>query len=214
MTAYVGAAMAGDAYPIPEAPLEELPPAPSEASSGGPSAGSSTGPGDGRGGESAKPGSGVLAGGGGRGAPLFSRPQPASRGRTPGGARLLTGERAKAAQKRSTRNDTTKPRRDPGATRRAPVPAVEPGGAADARTGAGASGNGSGGGGPDAGGREIKGLLIGNTAAALEPAAPGLRSAGAGAARSPWLAGAIGAVILLAILAGSQLERRRSQVIL
>ena len=30
----------------------------------------------------------MIAGGGGRGAPLFSRPKPQSKGRTPGGARL------------------------------------------------------------------------------------------------------------------------------
>jgi hypothetical protein len=48
----------------------------------------------------------------------------------------------------------------------------------------------------------------------LQPGAPGLRGAGAGAGQTPWLAIAIGGMILLLILAGSQLERRRPQVIL
>jgi prenyltransferase beta subunit len=211
MTAYVGAAMAGDPYPIPEAPYEELPPAPSEAVGG---ASSSTGPGDGQGGESANGASGVTVGGGGAGAPLFSRPQPASKGHTPGGVRLLTSERAKAAQQSSTKKSTAKPRRNPGPTRKTPVPVVKSGGSRHEGVGAGSSGGGKGAGGSGAGEREVKGFLISDKQGALEPGAPGLRSAGAGAGQTPWLAIAIGGMILLLILAGSQLERRRPQVIL
>ncbi len=214
MTAYVGAAMAGDPYPIPEVPYEELPPAPSEVSSGAPSAGSSTEPGDGQGGESSKPGSGVIAGGGGAGAPLFSRPQPASKGHTPGGVRLLTSKRAKAAQKSSTKKHATKRRRNPGPARKTPVPVIKSSGSRHKGIGAGSSGSGKGGGGSGAGGQEIKGFLISDTQGPLEPGAPGLRGASAGASQTPWLAIAIGGMILLLILAGSQLERRRPQVIL
>jgi hypothetical protein len=214
MTAYVGAAMAGDPYPIPEVPYEELPPAPSVTSSGGPPAGSSTGPGAGQGGESAEPGSGVSTGGGGAGAPLFSRPQPASKGHTPGGVRLLTSERAKAAQKNTTKKNTTKPRRNPGPTRKTPVPVITSSASRHKGIGAGSSGGRKGGGGSGAGGREIKGFLISDRQGTLEPGAPGLRGAGAGAGQTPWLAIAIGGMILLLILAGSQLERRRPQVIL
>jgi hypothetical protein len=215
MTAYVGAAMAGDAYPIPEAPYEELPPAPSDATSGAPQAGSSTGPGAGQGGESSRPGSGVTIGGGGAGAPLFSRPQLASKGHTPGGVRLLTSTRANSAQRSSIKqNDTTKPRRDPGPTRRAPAPALRASGSGHKGIGAGSSGSGSGGGRSGASGQEIRGFLIGDKPGTPEPGAPGLRGAGTGAGRTPWLAIAIGAMILLLILAGSQLERRRPQVVL
>jgi hypothetical protein len=211
MTAYVGAAMAGDPYPIPEAPYEELPPAPPEASSGDPS---SSGSGDGQGGESSKPGSGVTAGGGGAGAPLFSRPQPASKGHTPGGVRLLTSGRANAAQTGSAKKNAAKRRRNPGPTRKTPVPVIKSSGSRHKEIGAGSAGSAKGGGGPGAGGREIKGVLISDEQGALEPGAPGLRGAGAGAGKAPWLAIAIGGMILALILTGSQLERRRPQVIL
>jgi hypothetical protein len=75
MTAYAAPAFAGQALPIPAVPRS--PEAdPGDANSG-------------QGGESRKPGDGVIAGGGGSGAPLFSRPKPQSKGRTPGGARVV-----------------------------------------------------------------------------------------------------------------------------
>jgi prenyltransferase beta subunit len=91
MTAYVAPAFTGNPQPIPEAPDEQLPALPPEGPTGasiGPSQGTGTGGGDG--GVSTNPGGGVIAGGGGSGAPLFSRPRPASKGHTPGGARQLT----------------------------------------------------------------------------------------------------------------------------
>jgi hypothetical protein len=201
MTAYVGAAMVGDEYPIRPPLLVGLPPAPTET------------PGAGQGGESSKPGSGVTAGGGGNGAPLFSRPQPGSKGRAPGGVR-----RPEAQQDR-----TTKHRRNPGAPRKTPVSAAtaasahhakeqDPashrgtGGVALAGAGAGAGGQGSSG--------EVKGTLIGAPADALEAGAPGLRSAGAGAGqRTPWLAIGIAVALLLSALAGTQIELRRPEAI-
>jgi hypothetical protein len=95
MTAYVAPAFAGQALPIPAAP-RALPSAAAAALSGEepvlpascqepPPGGKAPVPGA----ESPKPGSGVIAGGGGGGAPLFSRPKPQSRGKTPGGARVV-----------------------------------------------------------------------------------------------------------------------------
>jgi prenyltransferase beta subunit len=216
MTAYVGAAMAGDPLPIPYAPyvpvVEEPSPDSSTPSGPSPSAAGSELPG--LGGESAQPGSGVLSGGGGNGAKLFSRPQPQSRGTTPGGVRLLAGERAKSARKRTTEKSTTKRRRNPGRVRKTPVPVVRSSGSRHKGTGTGASGSGKGGGGAGGSGREIKGFLISDTQGAPQPGAPGLLGAGAGGNQTPWLAVAIGGLILLLILAGSLLERRRPQVIL
>lgn len=74
MTAYVAPAFAGQAWPIPAPPCT-----PKQAAT-------SARPGQGEGTQS---GDGTIAGGGGRGAPFFSRPKPQSKGRTPGGARIV-----------------------------------------------------------------------------------------------------------------------------
>jgi prenyltransferase beta subunit len=130
MTAYVTPAFAGDPLPISEVPYEELPPAPTEASTGASAATppSSVAPGDGQGGESPIAGKGVIAGGGGPGAPLFSRPQPHSQGHTPGGARLLSNRHKRSLlsdermRRRAAHRSAVKRRRDPGASRTTPVP--------------------------------------------------------------------------------------------
>jgi hypothetical protein len=70
MTAYVVPAFAGHALPIPEATYSEAGLPPCDPQGGGAD-------------------SGVIAGGGGNGAPLFSRPKPQSKGKTPGGARIV-----------------------------------------------------------------------------------------------------------------------------
>jgi Squalene-hopene cyclase C-terminal domain/Prenyltransferase and squalene oxidase repeat len=212
MTAYVAPAFAGRALPIPPVPRGELPPSPSGSDSGS----TPTSPGSaepGQGGESARSGSGVIAGGGGNGATLFSRPQPQSKGKTPGGVRSLGSARDRRP---------IKPTRNPAPRRRAPAhtgaaPASNPStshiGSGSGRTLAGTS---SGGG--QAGGPDVKGVLISAPAGAnkdaLESGAPGLHSAGAGGNQAPWLAIGIGATAMLLALAGMQLERRRPQVIL
>jgi prenyltransferase beta subunit len=234
MTAYAAPAFFGDPWPPAEAPYEELPALPPEE------------PTSGNGGVSGNPGSGVIAGGGGKGAPLFSRPQPKSKGRTPGGARQLS-DKHESARKRSARRSAIKhprragkPHRNPGAPRKTPVlttvaaPAAELAtshrgpGTGTTSTGAGSGARQTGAGralpalgavGGQASGREVRGVVIGaagpsTTASALEPGAPGLRSAGAGHSRTPWPAIAIGAALLLAALLGMQIERRRPQVIL
>lgn len=75
MTSYVLPALAGRALPIVPPPPPSPPPA--EIAGAPPTGGA------------APSGTGVIAGGGGRGAPLFSRPQPQSKGTTPGGARIV-----------------------------------------------------------------------------------------------------------------------------
>lgn len=194
MTAYVAPAFAGQALPIPVVPraLHSTPTSPGSGSATPPAAGTSE---PGQGGESSQPGSGVVAGGGGNGAPLFSRPQPQSKGRAPGGARELSRAHAK--------RDATR-RREPD-LHRAPAivtttTAAEPGA-------------------QQTSGREVKGVLIGTPAGThdqtvLAPAAPGLHSAETGGNRTPWLAIGIAGTAVLLTLAGTQLERRRPQVIL
>ncbi len=113
MTAYVAPAFAGQPLPIPPGvdPLRVDPvnPPPPNAGSTTPPAQGSAEPG--QGGESSQPGGGVIAGNGGAGAPLFSRPQPQSGGEKPGGRRELRSTHARAAHK------NTKQRRNPGARR-------------------------------------------------------------------------------------------------
>lgn len=87
MTAYCAPAFAGQAWPIPDPPRSGKSTEPPAAGEGG---------GD-------QSGSGVLAAGGGSGAPLFSRPKPQSKGKTPGGARVLEGEKAKPRNHSRTR---------------------------------------------------------------------------------------------------------------
>jgi hypothetical protein len=198
MTAYVGTAMNGDEYPIRPPPYDELPRAPTETS------------GDGQGGESSKPGDGVSTGGGGKGAPLFSRPQPGSKGHTPDGVRQLKDQH----------HNTTKHHRNPGPPRKTPVPTAATASVHHAKKHDPASHKGTGGvaltgtgGGGQSSGREVKGLLIGAPADALEPGAPGLRGAGAGTNQTPWLTIGIAVALLLSALIGTQIELRRPTVI-
>jgi prenyltransferase beta subunit len=213
MTAYVAPAFAGRALPIAVVPraIQSKPTSPDSGSTTPAAQGTAEA---GHGGESSQPGSGVIAGGGGTGAPLFSRPQPQSRGATAGGARSLSGARKRSA---------TKHRRSPSRPRKAPVSATMVR-TTTARTTTtpipepGISHSGMGGGG-EAGGREVKGVLIGEPTStrgrdALEPGAPGLRGAEAGGNQTPWLAIGIGGLVALLVLAGTQLERRRPQAIL
>ncbi len=268
MTAYVAPAFAGQ--PLPIAPgVDPLrlnpvdPPPPNEGSTTPSSPGTTIQPAQGsaepgQGGESSQPGDGVIAGGGGAGAPLFSRPQPQSRGEKPGGRRLR-GTHARAA------HQNTRQHRNPGTRRLTPDSAVvtRPSeqssnrhlrGAGSAAKGVGATASGTGrststgstknargpgsasaGAGPGGSvgiqgpsargsstqqsrGQEIEGVLIGtpgNTDSqnALEPGAPGLHGAGAGGNQTSWLAIGIAGALLLSVLIGTQIERRRGRVI-
>jgi hypothetical protein len=198
MTSYVTPAFTGNPLPIPAVPYEELPALPPEKP---------TGAGDG--GVSTNPGNGVISGGGGDGAPLFSRPQPGSKGHAPGGARQLEDQR----------HDTTEHRRNPGTARKTPVPATTGAGVPRAKKHNQAGHKGTGGvaltgGGGQSSGREIRGLLIGVPAGGQEPGASGLRGAGTGANQTPWPAIGIAGALLLSALIGTQIERRRPEVTL
>jgi hypothetical protein len=205
MTAYAGPAYAGQPLPIPPPPRNPAPPAPP----------SSSGQGGGT-----QSGSGVIAGGGGLGALLFSRPQPDSKGHTPGGARQL----------KDRHHNMTKPRRNPGPRRKTPVPTATSASASAhhlpsthhhpkrhdpaALSGSGGvviTGTGAGRGAQASGG-DVKGILIGVPAGALQPGAPGLHSAGAN--QTAWLTIGIAGGLLLSVLIGMQIELRRPEAIL
>jgi hypothetical protein len=228
MTAYAGPAYAGQPLPVPSPPRNPDPPVPPSS--------------PGQGGVGPQSTAGVIAGGGGNGAPLFSRPQPRSRGHVAGGARLLAGKGAKTAKTGAANRH-----RNPGPPREMPVPTITGGGsrrferrsevgrrgAVEAERGADGRLQPAGAGGvqpagvgalqllgadvgPDkrGGDHEVKGVLLGAPATTREPGAPGLRSAGAGRNRTSWLTIAIAGALLLSFLLGAQLEHRRPEVIL
>jgi len=195
MTAYVAPAFAGQAWPIPAAPRAiETPAAERQAAPGG------EGAGRGR----------VLAGGGGRGAPLFSRPRPQSRGKTPGGARVIGDGRAAPLDHSESRRgeNAVQPAgtlvREPSAAGAAPAVAGE-GGGAEGSTG---HGIGSGGTRSEERGETVTGTLVGGRG---EPyfGAPGLRGAGAEEGDGAEVALGIGGAALLLGLLGAWIERRR-----
>jgi hypothetical protein len=184
MTAYAAPAFSGQPLPIRAVPLAIT---------------SATPPG----------GNGVSAGGGGNGAPLFSRPQPQSTGHTPGGARVLHS-------RRRTSKKTAK-RREPDLHPKTPALAISKpnaGGRAASSARAGHhDGTGSGSGPP-----LVTGLLLdadrSPQQASTESGAPGLRSASNSGSQTSWLAIVIGGLIVVLILAGSLLELRRPQAVL
>jgi hypothetical protein len=202
MTGYVTPAFAGNPLPIPAPPREELPPLPPEehSTSGG------------NGGVSTTSGNGVIAGGGGSRAPLFSRPQPGSKGHTPGGVR----------QPKDQHHKTAKHHRNPGPPRKTPVPTATSASVHHAKKHDAASHKGTGGvaltgtgtGGGQSSGRDVKGILIGAPTDALAPGAPGLHGAAAGENQSSWLAIGIAAAALALALLGAFVELRRPQVIM
>jgi hypothetical protein len=177
MTAYVAPAFAGQAWPIPAPPCTPKP-------------ATSTQPGQGEGTQSAD---GTIAGGGGRGAPFFSRPKPQSRGRTPGGARIVHSKNLRPANHSATRRG--KNAKQPSGTESAEPAKPEPeskeseavgGGAGSVGSGSGSSGAAAGtsspassrpGGSPlpaslaakpgraQAGGQEVSGVVVGGSTA-------------------------------------------------
>jgi hypothetical protein len=199
MTAYVAPAFAGQAWPIPAAPRAAEQPVPAR-------------PGEGEGSQS---GAGVIAGGGGAGAPLFSRPRPQSRGRTPGGARLLDEQPGRARDHSETRRGERVRQSDAAVN-------AEPSSWGEATTGgsgdrpqAAPSGSPSERSAVPAGGapREVTGTVVGEGGVrrkALAFGAPGLHSAGTEASGASWPAIAIAAAALLCVLAGSRIDHRRA----
>jgi prenyltransferase beta subunit len=227
MTAYVTPAFAGQALPIPAAARDATPGEAADCLK----------PGDEEG-HAAQPSEGVVAGGGGHGAPAFSRPKAKSKGRTPGGARVVRGQGLRAKDHSDRRRganleqargtETVEPGSDAEADQEVEEVSAGPAGtSAGGPGGDGAERNGSGERGapldvatPRAGsttaGEEVSGVVIGSPdgdeKGKLAYGAPGLSSAGAGAVGEPWTAIAIGAAALLAALLGAGWERRRGMV--
>jgi hypothetical protein len=190
MTAYAAPAFAGQTWPIPHTPCTEPPPAPAQ-------------PGQGEGTQSGK---GVIAGGGSAGAPLFSRPKPQSKGKTPGGARVVHAE--------PTARDHSGTSRGENAIQSAATVGVEPKRESDREPGAGGSGQAgavvpSGQATGEGPGREVSGTLVGAGGGPGAFGAPGLHSAGVDSGGASLPAAAIAAAALLCALAGSGLELRR-----
>jgi hypothetical protein len=200
MTAYCSVALGGHTWPIPEQPLSNDPIQPPKSGEG----------------EGTQGGEGVIAGGGGRGAPLFSRPKPQSKGKTPGGARIVHAEPAA--------RDHSGTRRGENAIQSTATVSAEPGEQPDREAGGGGSGQGGrgGSGGADAvtspgrvaeegADREVSGTLVGASAGGGSGAfgAPGLHSSGVDPGGASWAAAAIAAAALLCALVGSGLEFRR-----
>lgn len=227
MTAYVTPAFAGQALPVPAAARAEPGTSPGEAVD-------CTEAGDG--GEATRPREGVEVGGGGHRAPAFSRPKAQSKGRTPGGARIVRGEglearnhsphRRRGANVEQARGtETVEPRSAAEADQEVEEVSAGPPGPSDTGSGGGSGGKGPGEHGapltaanPRAGdatatGEEISGTVIGSPegegAGRLAFGAPGLRSAGAGSGDGPGTAIAIAAAALVAALLGFGWERRR-----
>jgi hypothetical protein len=226
MTAYVAPAFAGRALPFAAVPRAlpagaaagELPascaePGPGEGDGAGAAVAPAKTPSRTAGGGTA---GGAIAGGGGEGAPDFSRPEPQSKGRTPGGARLVHDGRGRSRNHAGTRRGENP--RQPRGTESAepaeaaaghPPPAVV--GAADgSATGSAASGAGEG---ERAMNEDVSGALIGSPGerrhGKLAFGAPGLRSGGGSGGSETTVALAIAALALLAALGGAGWERRR-----
>lgn len=141
----------------------------------------------------------VARGGGGRGAELFSRPQPQSQGETTGGIRDTEREQRR---QRSTRGDD-------GATGTAAASGVGDDGGVHNATPPDAPSSSS-----DQGvGTLISGQVVeaprGTEGRQLEDAvAAGLRTAKAGGTATPWAATALGGAMAICVLIGMRLETR------
>lgn len=217
-TSQVAPALAGRPLPIAAVPRAE-PPRSDQAPAQNPS---DAGSGGGEGGIAGTAGGEVLAGGGGRGAPLFSRPQPQSKGRTYGGVRgtRVTRERAHRERSRRLREDRSSER-----ARGATSAAARATGAGDDASGAIGSGGAARRGAGRAQGAgatrdpQVTGTVIGGEAGAPAtdggdgaPAAFGLRGAQAGGEQGPAIAVGIAGALVLCAGAGSLLERRRPRI--
>jgi hypothetical protein len=210
MTAYVTPALAGQALPVPIAARSQAgPPSCQEAPP--------------------KAETGVIAGGGGDGAPFFSRPKAESKGKTPGGARIVHGKGVQPRNHSATRRgpNTTQPQGT-----ETEEPSKSEGEAAAVTSSVGAPSGGGSGGGPTGGGggadssqpgtsaenhpAEVTGTVIGSTGSAsggkLAFGAFGLHGSGVGGEDDRV---AIGIALCALVLAGgaSQWERRRKVVL-
>jgi Prenyltransferase and squalene oxidase repeat len=167
---------------------------------------------------------GVAAGGGGNGSPDFSRPKPGSKGKTPGGARIVhRGRGDKAADHSRTRRGSNL-HQATGTESAEPPTGNEADRGVEAVSGGASSGGDSEG--PRSGaplpaegrrhlsptgtGEAVRGVVIGSPAGGdgkLAFGAPGLRSAStSGGGDEPWLPLAIGAAALALLAFGARRE--------
>jgi prenyltransferase beta subunit len=215
MTAYAAPAYAGMTWPLPKVPRRTSP-APEKPEAG-----------DGAGNGVMPDGSGdVIAGGGGNGAPLFSRPQPQSRGSTPGGVRQVRprreGEPAAPEPRRTTA--ASPPAQEVPTLPRVPslatgVPRVggHDQGERSVSRGTGATATSAPASDPSGSGSadEVRGSVIADPRSAgpdgaLLPAAPGLRSARRDDGEAVALA--IATALAAAALTGLLAEQRRPRL--
>jgi hypothetical protein len=214
MTAYCSVALGGHTWPIPEVPRSEEPDEPRQPGEGG----------------GVQVGNGVIAAGGGKGAPLFSRPKPQSQGRTPGGARVLGGEvKAQSHSKTRRGSDNEQPtgtqtaEASSAAEDASAGEAAAPGSGRDAGTGADGTSTGSSGA-PlpepvaasraqgNGAGEDVTGTVIGTADLRrrdLHFGAPGLHGAGVASDAELPTGIALGAAALLVAVIGAGWERRR-----
>ena len=187
MTAQVGPALAGRSYPLPPVPRQvKAPPRAAPEQAVAPAGQVPRDSRRGQGGFRRRGGSGVIAGGGGRGAPLFSAPQPQSGGSTPRGSRQVEA------------SASSEPKPPPGSVSR-PDTGTAPGDGAASGT------ENEGRGGPGAGGT-VEGLLV-SGGASRSPAAPGLFGASRGGDPDPVALACLLVALLAAVAIGSRRER-------
>lgn len=213
MTAYAAPALAGQPLPVAAPPRAVTPPPGQQPTAPSEQKPTPTGPGDGNGGLSGGRGGDVIAGGGGSGAPLFSRPQPQSQGRTPGGVRGLDRRKAERRKQASTRRRQADHAATATSNGAASAGVVSTASAARrAGAGTGDSGNGRGDGGGSDG--EVTGTVIDGGDAGTpgrgrrEGIAPGLQGAEVGGDQGPELALALAGAMLLSAGFGMRQERR------
>jgi hypothetical protein len=242
MTAYALPAFTGQVMPYPYVPRSEaggerLASCDEDAGvRGTPTGGAGGGsppPGRSGGGESPVSGdaesqsaAGVGAGGGGEGAPDFSRPKPGSKGKTPGGARVVHHRHGTRASDHSRTRRGSNQRQAQGTETAEPQSASEVAQEVGTVSGAGGTSHsgGPGHGGaplptegaprpsPTTTGREVSGVVIGAPRGGdgkLAFGAPGLRSASAsGGGDEPWVPLAIGVAALVLLGLGARRELR------
>lgn len=225
MTAYCAPAFAGVTWPVAAVPRRVGSTPDPDPSVADPPAVGENADREGAGGATAGGNGHVIAGGGGHGAPLFSRPQPQSRGRVAGGVRRVGPARARARRRergahrpaprsqarrraqtddgRSTAARRASPRRS-GRDRRDAAhgaPWREAAGASSHRTARPATDE------------RVEGRVIAagpSGGRQRRPAAPGLRGAAAGGRGGAPVAAGLGAGLLVVALLGGCAERRRS----
>jgi hypothetical protein len=202
MTAYVAPAFAGYPLPVPAVPRAVRPPSTTAPAST----------------------AGVTSGGGGNGAPLFSRPQPGSKGRASGGVQQVTATGSAAQKTTATlraegaKKVATGTAQSNGAAARGVTPARSPIHRTPRRRSAtpepkpirAPRGSGAGGG----GGREVTGRLLGGTPTSgvsgtgrTVGVAPGLRTAST-PDDPPTTALVLAGLLALAALGGAAGEAR------